>query len=110
MGGQALRSPASINASGPAEGKMTTERTSPKYDVATVECAILEVAAELHPQPLSADGFPLKIVGDPDDSRELETVAQAIRNLREFGLLRGRDDEIVELTPAALRAVALLAG
>jgi hypothetical protein len=37
-------------------------------------------------------------------------VAQAIRNLREFGLLRDRDDEIVEPTPAALHVYALLVG
>jgi len=51
----------------------------------------------------------MKIVSDPDDGREVETVARAIRNLREFSLFRDRDDEIVEPTQAALRAVALLA-
>jgi hypothetical protein len=34
--------------------------------------------------------------------------AQAIRNLREFGLFADRDDEIVQPTPAALRVVARL--
>lgn len=50
----------------------------------------------------------MRIVSDPDDGREVETVAQAIRNLRQFSLFRDRDDEIVEPTQAALRAVALL--
>jgi hypothetical protein len=83
--------------------------TSPNYNVAIVEAVILEVAAELHPQNLTAKELALKIISDPDDTREVETAAQAIRGLREFGLFSVRDDEIVEPTPAALRAVALLA-
>jgi hypothetical protein len=89
---------------------MMTERTSPKYDVAIVEAVILEVAAEVHPQHLTARELSLRIVGDADDSREVETAAHAVRNLRELGLFRDRDDEIVEPTQAALRAVALLVG
>ncbi len=69
---------------------------------------ILEVAAELHPQNLTARELSLKIISDPDDAREVDTAAQAIRGLREFGLFKDRDDEIVEPTPAGLRAVALL--
>lgn len=89
---------------------MTTgSDTPPKYNLAIVESVILEVAAELHPQHLTARELSLKIVSDPDDSREVETASQAIRGLREFGLFRDRDDEIVEPTPAALRAYALLA-
>jgi len=80
----------------------------PKYDIATVEAVILEEAAELHPDNLTATDLSLKIVSDADDSKEVETVAQAIRGLREFGLFADRDDEIVEPTPAGLRAVALL--
>jgi hypothetical protein len=87
---------------------MTDCETSPKYDVAVVEAVILEVAAELHPQNLTARELSLKIVSDADDAREVETATQAIRNLREFGLFADRDDEIVEPTPAALRACALL--
>jgi hypothetical protein len=87
---------------------MTDSETAPKYNVATVESVILEVAAELHPQQLTAGDLSLRIVGDPDDSREVETATRAIRNLREFGLFSDRDDEIMEPTPAALRAVALL--
>ena len=89
---------------------MTDRDTPPKYDLAIVESVILEVAAELHPRHLTARELSLRIVSDADDRREVETAAQAIRNLREFGLFRDRDDEIVEPTPAALRAVALLAG
>jgi hypothetical protein len=88
---------------------MTDSETPPKYNLAIVESVILEVAAELHPEHLSAGGLSLRIVSDPDDRREVETAGQAIHNLREIGLFRDRDDEIVELTQAALRAVALLA-
>jgi hypothetical protein len=88
---------------------MTDSETPPKYNVAIVEAVILEVAAELHPEHLSRDELSLKIVSDPDDSREVETAAQAIRGLREFGLCKDRGDEIVEPTPAALHAFALLA-
>jgi hypothetical protein len=88
---------------------MTDRDTPPQYDVAIVEALILEVAAELHPQHLTAGGLSLRIVRDADDNREVETAGRAIRNLREFGLFADRDDEIVEPTQAALRACALLA-
>lgn len=65
---------------------------------------------ELHPRRLTASELVLRIVADPDDRREVEIVTQAIGSLRQFGLLRDRDDEVVEPTPAALRAVSLLAG
>lgn len=81
----------------------------PKYNVATVEAVILELAAELHPDNLTATDLSLKIVSNADDTREVETADQAIRGLREFGLFADHDDEIVEPTPAGLRAVALLA-
>jgi hypothetical protein len=87
---------------------MTDGETPPKYNLAIVETVILEVAAELHPQHLTAEDLSLRIVGDPDDERETETAAQAIRSLTEFGLFADRGDGIVEPTPAALRAVALL--
>jgi hypothetical protein len=80
----------------------------PKYDVAVVEAVILEVAAELDPEHFSTGGLLLRVVGDPDDAREIETGVQAIRSLREVGLFTHRDDEIVEPTPAAVRAVELL--
>jgi hypothetical protein len=87
---------------------MTNSETSPKYDVAIVEAVVLEIAAELHPQKLTARELSLKIVGNAEDAREVGTATQAIRNLREFGLFADRDDEIMEPTPAALRACALL--
>jgi hypothetical protein len=87
---------------------MTDSKIPAKYNVAVVESVILEEAAELHPRHLTARDLALKIVSDPDDTREIETVAQAIHNLREFNLFSVRDDEIVEPTAAALRAVALL--
>jgi hypothetical protein len=88
---------------------MTRPDTSPNYNVVIVEAVILEVAAELHPQNLTAKELALKIISDSDDTREVETAAQAIRGLREFGLFADREDEIVQPTPAALRACALLA-
>lgn len=69
---------------------------------------ILEVAAELHPRHVLTGGLLRKIVTDPTDEKEVETGTYAIRSLREFGLFTHRDDEIVEPTQAALRAVALL--
>lgn len=87
---------------------MTDSETSPQYDVAKVEAVILEEVAELHPQHLTARDLSLRIVGNASDTREVETAAQAIKGLREFGLFAVRDDEIVEPTPAALRACALL--
>jgi hypothetical protein len=81
--------------------------TPPKYDLTKVEAIILEIAAELHPQHLAADDFLSKIISDRDDSREVKTAMRAICNLREFGLFQRREDEVVEPTPAALRAIAL---
>jgi uncharacterized protein YejL (UPF0352 family) len=87
---------------------VTDSETPPQYDIAKVEAVILEVAAELHPQHLTARDLSLKVVGNANDTREVETAAQAILGLREFGLFAIQDDEIVEPTPAALRACALL--
>lgn len=87
---------------------MTAPNIPPKYNVGIVEAVLLEIAAELHPEHLSVGELSLRIVGDPDDRREVETAAQAIRGLREFGLFSDGDDEIVQPTPAGLRAVELL--
>jgi hypothetical protein len=84
--------------------------TPPQYNIAIVEAVILEVAAELHPQRLTSDELSRRIVSDPSDTREVEIAVQAIRNLGQSGLFHHRDDEIVEPTQAAIRAVALLAG
>lgn len=87
---------------------MSNADTPPKYNVATVEAVLLEVAAELHPQNLTANELALKLISDADDAREVEAVAQAIRGLCEFGLFADGEGEIVMPTPAGLRAVALL--
>lgn len=87
---------------------MTDSDTPPKYDIKTLEAVVLEIAAELHPELLSARGLTLRIVSNRDDDREVGTATGAICNLRESGLFCDRDDEVIELTPAVLRAVALL--
>jgi hypothetical protein len=86
-----------------------TDKTSPKYNVAIVEAVTLEITAELHPLKLTAKELERKVISNVGDAREVETLAQAIRGLREFGLFTVRDDEIVELTPVAIHVVALLA-
>lgn len=108
MRGQASTSPAPCPGKQAERVNVTNSEPSPQYDVAKVEAVILEVAAELHPQNLTARDLSLRIVGNANDTREIETAVQAIKGLREFGLFVVRDDEIVEPTPAALRACALL--
>ncbi|HEX6689343.1 MAG TPA: hypothetical protein VF085_11870 [Solirubrobacterales bacterium] len=88
---------------------MTKPDHSPHYNVAMVEAVILQVATELHPQNLTAKELALRVILDPDDTREVETAAQAIRGLREFGLLFDGDDGVVMPTPAGLHAMALSA-
>lgn len=88
---------------------MSDRKIPPKYNVAVVESVVLELAIELNPTHLTARDLALRIVSDPEDSREVETATHAIRNLREIGLFSNRDDELVEPTPAAVRAVELLA-
>lgn len=87
---------------------MTNPDLLPSYNVPIVEAVTLEVAAELHPQNLTAKELAQKIVCKADDAREVETFAQAIRGLREYGLFCDGDGEIVMPTPAGLHAVALL--
>lgn len=80
-----------------------------KYNLRIVERATLELAAEFHPERrLTKEQLAEEVVGDPDDDREAEVVAQAIRNLHQFGLLHSVDGVNIEPTPVALRAVALL--
>lgn len=80
----------------------------PKYNIEVVEAVILEIAAELHPEHLPTRELISKIVSDLDDEREVETASQAVRRLKELGLIRERDDEVVEPTRATLHVVALL--
>jgi hypothetical protein len=84
--------------------------TPSSYDCTAVERALLEVAVELHPRHLTADGLRAKIVRDPDDARAVETAEEAIRRLREFGVLSDTDDGLLGATPAACRTAALLMG
>ncbi|HSS04071.1 MAG TPA: hypothetical protein VLK89_02635 [Solirubrobacterales bacterium] len=84
--------------------------TPPRYDLAMVTQVILEEALEIDPQHLTVSELSRRIVTDPDDSREVETATQAIRDLRQSGLFcYSDDDQVVEPTPAALRAYELLA-
>jgi hypothetical protein len=100
---------AAIRPTIPASHLRSAEVSSqPQYGVAVVEALLLEIATELHPEHLSTGGLLRRIVTDPDDAREIEIGVQAVCNLREAGLFTRRDDEIVEPTPAALRADALL--
>lgn len=89
---------------------MSTGTTPPLpiYDAEAIECLMLEIAAELHPRHLTAGELSWRIVTNPEDDREVETAAQAIRGLTECGLFRDRDKR-AEPTPAALRAFELLA-
>jgi hypothetical protein len=88
---------------------MTKPDDSPQYNVAKIEAVLLETATELHPQNLTAKELGLRVILDPDDTREDEAVAQAIRGLREFGLFCDGEGGVVVPTPAALHAIALSA-
>lgn len=89
---------------------MNPAADSPNYDSELVERAVLEEVIELYPQRLTTPELAMRIVADPDDRQELETVTHAVRELRRSGLLRYRnDDELVEPTHAAVRAHRLLA-
>jgi Helix-turn-helix domain len=81
----------------------------PKHDLDLVARAILEEVLRRHPEGLTVAGLSLRIVGDPEDVREVETVAEAIQSLRASGLIRYRDDDqLVEPTQAVLLYMALL--
>jgi hypothetical protein len=79
----------------------------PQYDLRQVEALLLEVSAEFKSKPLSVERLALRIICDPHDHKERETVTEAIRRLREVDLIRDREDDIVELTPGARRAIEL---
>lgn len=80
-----------------------------KYNLAIVEAIILEMAAELNPRHLKTKELCARIITNPKDAREIETVVHAIRNLREFGLFSNSNVDLVKATPAGLHAVKLLA-
>jgi hypothetical protein len=79
------------------------------YDLEIVARTILEEVLRLHPERLTVAELSLRIIGDPEDEREAETVAEALQRLRASGLIRYRNDErLVEPTQAVLRYVALM--
>lgn len=80
----------------------------PNYNVHFVEAALLEVATMLHPERLTPRELSLRVVGDPEDGREVQVTATAMCGLHKFDLLRVHDDGTVGPTPAAVRAFALL--
>lgn len=82
----------------------------PGHNLEVVEGAVLEVAVELHPTHLSAEDLLQRIVSKRADAREIETTRQAIANLREFDILRERDDGGLEPTQPTLRTAGLLTG
>jgi hypothetical protein len=83
--------------------------SSPKYNVFLVAGLLLEDAVELHPQHLTTRELSLRIVVDPNDSKEIDTAAQAIRYLKESGLVECKNDsKVVKPTLTARRAVVLL--
>jgi hypothetical protein len=58
----------------------------------------------LHPERLSVAELSLRIAADPEDGRETETIAHAIRDLRRSGLVRYRNgDQLVEPPHPAMR-------
>jgi hypothetical protein len=77
-------------------------KVPPKYASKLVEETMLIEIIEQHPLRLTIGELVLRIVADPDDSREVETATEAIRNLRRSVLVRYRDDDdLVEPTQAA---------
>jgi len=88
---------------------MSNAGARPQYNPELVERTVLEEVIELHPERLTIDELVLRTATDPDDSAGVETIRQAIRDLRRSGLLRYRNgEEIVEPTHAAMTAYGLL--
>jgi hypothetical protein len=74
-----------------------------------VEQALLEVVMDARPDRLTLPELTLRMAADPHDQGEVETVAEAARELRRDGLFRYRnDDKVIELTRAAIRAYEIL--
>ncbi|HKI66530.1 MAG TPA: hypothetical protein VJ989_04610 [Solirubrobacterales bacterium] len=82
----------------------------PGHDLRVVESAMLEMAVELHPTHLSAEGLLQRIVSKRADALEIETARQAIANLRESGVFHEHDDGLLEPTRPTLRTAGLLTG
>jgi hypothetical protein len=76
----------------------------------SIEQALLDVTIRLLPARLTVLEICRRIASDPEDRSEVETIKEAIRELRRYGLFRYRnDDEVVEPTLPALHAFALFA-
>ncbi len=85
------------------------DETAPKYDSEHVGRAVLLAVTGLHPVHLTVPELSLRIAADPDDPKEIATIANAADDLSRSGLVRyGSDNQFVEPTLAAMRAVALL--
>lgn len=80
------------------------------YDPKTVEQVIFEEAMGLYPEQVTAEDLCRRIVGDPDDSREMDVAREAIRSLRRVGLFETCEEETVKPTPAGIRAGEMLVG
>ncbi len=89
---------------------MTTDAgISPRCSREAVERAVLEEVIELLPVRMTVAELCLWIAANPEDDREVETIRDAIRDLKRSGLLRYRNDGmVVEPTRAAVQAFALL--
>jgi hypothetical protein len=81
-----------------------------KYEPRYLERLILEETLVRHPEHPRAKEIIAALIGDPDDSREVETATKAIANLKRSGLLHDRDDEIAEPTEVVVRVGRLLMG
>jgi hypothetical protein len=82
---------------------------SPNYLPEHVEHAVLMAVIDLLPVRMTVAELCLWIAANPEDDREVDTIRDAIRDLKRSGLLRCRnDDQVVEPTQAAVRAFALL--
>lgn len=82
----------------------------PNYDPTAVEQVILEEAIGLYPEHVTTEKLCLRIVSDPDDSREMDVARDAIQSLKRVGLFCERKDELLELIPPAVRLGELLVG
>lgn len=89
---------------------MTGEPDPPsKYNLDIVAQVLLVAVVEQPSVRLTVDELVGRVVGDPDDEREVDTAKDAVLDLRRWGLIRFRnDDELVEPTQAAIRAHELL--
>lgn len=82
---------------------------SPNHLLGPVERAVLEQVIGLLPVRLTVDELCLWIAASPEDDGEVETIRDAIGNLRRSCVVRYRNDDlVVEPTRAAVHIHALL--